>query len=344
MVDPLEEGKLFHSTSERLVSLGKQPRIFNGGCGLIGKGVQQVEVVLLKDAIVQPIVYIHRAQDAVAHLEWGTHDGTKLIANDAVLPGKAVVFLSIAMPGLLATAEPLPVSAPHRNVPLVNQLALSGNACGPAALLNAFNLASPRWREIPQAIPVENDRGRISYIIRRHGARPSRHLAGRPRWESGTGISLVDLTDVANEMRGTRRLPELEWEVLLPRKRESANSLMDRAHGRLAKSLRRGFPPVIGLQRMARRKVGSEESWVTVYGHFIVVTSLPRSIPRKADRIPFEYADSWGGKLRTGTLRLETGHGFAAVVAELPESRVGSRLIRRGEQSIVIASSSLGDF
>ena len=260
------------------------------------------------------------------------------------MPVPAALLILALLTAGLTEAAPDSVSAPNGDAPLVNQLSLSGNACGPAALLNAFALASPRWQEVSNSIPAETDRGRMNYIIRQHGTRPSRFLSGRDRWNKATGISLVDLTDVANEMRGKNRLPKLEWEVLLPRQRESAEGLVRRAHSRLAKSLRRGFPPVIGLQRMARRKVGDQESWVTVYGHFIVVTSLPRKVDRQPGRIPVEYADSWGGRIRTGHLQLETRHGFAAVVAEIPSSKVGSHHLRKGEQSIVIASSSLGDF
>ena len=234
--------------------------------------------------------------------------------------------------------------APNREGKAVNQLAVSGNACGPAALLTSYTLASPRWQEIPRGLPGKDDRARLDYVIKQYGGRPSKHLNGRPRWNHKNGISLVDLTDVANEMRNGRRLPELEWEVLLPRERESELGLFKRTHSRLSKSLQRGLPPIIGLQRLAHRKSGDQKTWATVYGHFIVITELPRKLERNAHTFPVRYADPWGGAVRTGQLRIVKYPGLSAVVAELPESQVGRRLLRKGEQSVVIVSSGLGDF
>ena len=256
----------------------------------------------------------------------------------------ALPLIAIALAHLSSAAATEQIVAPNSGAKIVNQLSHSGNACGPAALLSAFKLATPRWQEIPHKIPGSTDRARLSYVIKTYGGRPSRHVKGRSRWDSKTGISLVDLTDVANELRLDKELPELKWEVLLPQKGESVQKLLKRTHRRMSRSLNRGIPPVVGLQRLAQRQSGTAQTWATVHGHFIVVTALPRKLARNSSSIPIRYADPWGGQTRTGSLRLVDGQGLSAVAADLPESKVGRNQLRKGETSVVIVSSTLGDF
>ncbi len=227
----------------------------------------------------------------------------------------------------------------------LNQLRVSGNACGPAALLSAYGFGSDRWQALGTAVPGETDRQRISHVIRGYGMRRSSHL-DRPRWTRKSGMSLLDLTDIANEMRGGRWLPALHNEVLILKPRESPRKLLKRTHGRIAKSLKRGFPPVISLQRLAMRPSGADkaESWQIVHGHFLVVIALPAKLTKNATTLPIRYADPWGGRVLEGTLRIAPQTGYPALVADTPATMVGKRYLKPGETSIVTLSTILGAF
>ena len=102
-------------------------------------------------------------------------------------PSLRAIILAL---GLLeiAVAAPATQAAP---VP-VNQLVVSGNACGPAALLNAFRFGSENWRKAGAAVKGNNDRERILSVIRDIGMRPSKHLPSRARW-SRRGVGVADL-------------------------------------------------------------------------------------------------------------------------------------------------------
>lgn len=227
----------------------------------------------------------------------------------------------------------------------LNQLRVSGNACGPAALLSAFGFGSARWQEPGKAVPGDDDRKRISYVIRGYGLRQSNHLE-RPRWNKTSGIGLLDLTDIGNEMRGTRWLPSLRNEVLILKSRESHRELLERTHSRLAKSLKNGFPPIISLQRLALRANGIVEakSWHVVHGHYVVVIALPKKLEKNALSLAIRYADPWGGRLLEGTITADARTGYPALLTDMPESKVGKRYLKNGETSIVTLSAILGSW
>ena len=82
--------------------------------------------------------------------------------------------LAIAMAAALPSTLPLQAgetfhTAPNPDAPLVSQLIISGNACGPAALLNALRLGSPDWQRPAAALPGNTDRDRLGFLIRRYG-------------------------------------------------------------------------------------------------------------------------------------------------------------------------------
>jgi len=244
---------------------------------------------------------------------------------------------------LLAHGADRHLRAPNHEAKPVDQLTVSGNACGPAALLSAFRLAGPKWQIIEKSLPGSNDRQRLTYLIKHHGKRPSNHLK-QSRWNARSGVNLLDLTDIGNELRGTRHLPKLRSQTLLRRDHESAPRLMKRCHGQLSSSLRHGLPPVVGLQRLTVRLIAGKPTWVTVHGHFIVITGIPKHLARGATSMPIQYADPWGGKKRTGVLKFDKTRGFPALVVDLPFSRFGTDKLTKGEHSFVILSSCLGAF
>jgi hypothetical protein len=254
-----------------------------------------------------------------------------------------VVLTLLVLSMLDSRAAEAKLNAPNSRAKPVNQLVISGNACGPAALLTSFRLASPAWQDIESALPGSNDRSRLSYLIKHYGMRPSKHL-GRTRWDARAGVNLLDLTDIGNELRGTRSLPTLDSQILLRKDRESGAKLLKRCHRQLSRSLHRGLPPVVGLQRLTARRIAGTPSWVTVHGHFVVITGMPRTLKRGATWMPFQYADPWGGKKRMGIVKFDQSKGFPALVVEMPYSNFGRNKLKKGEPSIVILSSCIGAF
>lgn len=250
---------------------------------------------------------------------------------------------------VLACGACAPESAPQiRRAPMandalaVNQLAVSGNACGPAALLNSFRFADERWRMALVSIDGETDRGQLLTIIRRHGMRPSPHLGGRPRW-SRRGINVADLTDIANEIAAAHALPPIRHEILITHSIESPERHLARTHRRLATSLARGLPPMLSIRRFALR--GGE--WTVIDAHFVTVIEVPRRLPRNAESFTIKYIDPWGAAHHQGAIRISTKHGegsFLFPEAQFPNAKVGKNRMRAGEKSVLSASALIGRF
>lgn len=239
--------------------------------------------------------------------------------------------------------------APNIAATPANQLVVSGNACGPTALLNAFRMGNPAWRRVAETVPGSDDKQRILSIIRTHGMRPSNHLGNRARWTRG-GVGLADLTDMGGEMIHGRFLSPLSHEVFFLKPRETPEKLVARVHQRVEKSLAKGLPPVFSIRRYVHRrtKTGSME-WTILEAHFVTITSVPRKLPRGSNSFSVRYVDPWGGKRgegvirisETGLLALPGGHSPCLEVV-FPEVDVGRKLVRHGEKSAIAASGAIG--
>ena len=237
--------------------------------------------------------------------------------------------------------------APNPAAKPLNQLRYSGNACGPAALLSAFDAGSQEWRDLARSLPGSDERLRLSYVIRAHGLRPSTTLANRHRWDRKNGVNLLDLTEIGNELRSSHwKLPKLKAEVLVAEGRETPARLLRRAHDRFTRSLKRGLPPIVSLTRLARpagtRAAGAP--WRTVYGHYVVVIALPARLERKSARFPIRYFDPWGGRVLRGSIGINPHQGYPSLLAELPSSDVGKKNVKPGETTMVTAPAVIGAF
>lgn len=252
--------------------------------------------------------------------------------------------------GLLATAsllcaEETKVASDPAVVP-ANQLSVSGNACGPTALLNAFRFGNKDWQRVLETIPGKNDRERILGIIRHIGMRPSKHLPGRARWSRG-GVSVADLKDMANEMTLGKYLPQLNDEVFFPKAGETPEKLLRRVHSRLETSLRKGFPPILSIRRYALR--GKTPQWTLLDAHLVTVVAVPRRLDRQARSFDLSYIDPWGGRRSQGRIVIPVAPLLAAadgnggcLEAAFPESLVGKAKVKRGEKSAIIVSAAIG--
>lgn len=234
--------------------------------------------------------------------------------------------------------------APHPEARPVNQLSISGNACGPAALLASFRTGSDTWRKAADQIPGNTDRQQLDSWIRRYGLRPSKNLNGKLRW-SHRGINVVDLVDAANEMNQREYLPQLAHDDLFLRSGESPKALLRRTRAHLEQSIAKGIPPLLSLRRFSNRS----GTWTPIDGHFVTVIGVPRGLAKGASAFSIRYLDPLGGKEAEGTIRIPdssllstAGKPAACLEAQVPKSRFGSKNLRSGESSTVVPAAIIG--
>lgn len=234
--------------------------------------------------------------------------------------------------------------APHAVAGPVNQLVVSGNACGPSALLASIRCGSEDWRTIAEKIPGSSDRSKLLYIIKAHGLQPSESLRGRNRW-SRHGVNAEDLTAIASELAGIGGLRAPRTENLLLARRESPAKALRRTHRLFRQSLIHGLPPVLSL----RRYVSRNGAWVSLDSHFVTVVRVPERLGRGENSLTLTYFDPWGGKKRTATLRepvvpvLSTdGKRTGALEFAAPEADVGKAKVRSGERTFLVPAVAIG--
>jgi hypothetical protein len=254
------------------------------------------------------------------------------------------VVLSAACFSCSAPGPSARLVAPNPNVRPVNQLSLSVNACGPAALLNAFSAGSEPWQKVAEAVPGKSDRERLAYVIKRYALHPSKHFRDQRRWSRRGGIGAADLADMATEMAAVGgKLAAIRSESLVDTKNSPA-SLLRRLHRRLAISLKRGLPPILVLKRMARPKSGAATAWTMVEGHYVVVTSMPAHLPRGATSFDIDCIDPNGGQRRHATVHTSSDPAIPWLVIDCPGTPVGQRRLRSGQISHLSASAVIGRF
>jgi hypothetical protein len=247
-----------------------------------------------------------------------------------------------------AAATPMR-EAPNSGAIPANQLVVSGNACGPTALLNALRFGSPAWQRASEAIAGGTDKQRILTVIRESGMRPSGSIQGRPRW-SQKGVNLMDLCDIGNELTRGHFLPLMSQEVLFSKPRENQKKLLARVHRRFETSLEKGLPPVVSLRRYVHRsgKSGPAE-WVVLDAHFVTITAVPHKLEPGAGSFPVTYIDPWGGKICQGFIRIPDRGVLATDPADspcleavFPEALVGRKSVRPGETDALTVVAVLG--
>jgi hypothetical protein len=230
-----------------------------------------------------------------------------------------------------------------------NQLLVSGNACGPTALLNAFRFGNPSWQRVAAAVPGDNDKQHITAIIRQRGIRPSAHIQGRNRW-TPKGVNLADLCDMANEMTRSQFLPAIRQEVLFRTANESQPDLLKRVHSRLKTSLAKGLPPIVSVRRYVLRPAkGVPPQWLIIDAHFVTLTTVPAKLEKSARSFPVTYIDPWGGKICQGNISIsdkgiltDDPAASPCLAADFPDVSAGKKFVRPGDTTVLTVAAALG--
>ncbi len=151
---------------------------------------------------------------------------------------------------------------------------------------------------------------------------------------------------MANEMCAPHTLPKVRHQVLTRKPDETRSHHLRRTHRRMAASLAKGLPPVISVRRYAYRynKSVGGKSWWPVRAHFVVVTEIPKKLPRSATSFRITYIDPYGGFTRQGTIRTNTA-GFTNspfLGTSMPKTMVGKSFVKPGEQTLLTLTAILG--
>lgn len=218
------------------------------------------------------------------------------------------IFLLLTALVLSQCAPTSPVYAPQREAAVADQLSLAGNVCGPTAVLNALRHGSVAYQAAARAIPGDTDAKQLRDIVLHQGAKGSRHIPQRRRW-SRRGINAADLADVTNELLKGHQAPSVR--LWIPQSSDHAG----RIYSRIARSLRAGFPPVVGLRRYAGYQV--------IDSHFITVLGISPHPDGDKTSFAFDYIDPMGGRKLRGIVRCEKRSKGWRCVAELPQTPVG---------------------
>lgn len=198
-----------------------------------------------------------------------------------------------------------PTTAPNPTAKAVNQLTLSRNACGPAATVNALRFGAPAYQAAAKSIPGNNDRSHLRHIIAQQGSTWSNHVPQRYRW-SNRGINAADLTDVTNELIKPYAASPVKLRI------PSGTNAFHQSYKQLAQSLRRGFPPVVGMRRYDGAR--------TIDSHFITILQVPDRLDKDSHEFPIRYLDPMGARTLQGVIRAQHGKMHTQLIAETPST------------------------
>ncbi len=123
---------------------------------------------------------------------------------------------------------------------------------------------------------------------------------------------------------------------------------MKRSHTLMARSLKKGFPPIINIRRYAYRnsKEVGKKSWWPIRAHFVVVTEIPKKLSYPYGFYKIKYIDPYGGFIREGQIQVYTGDfkNSPFLIANMPDALVGKSLVKKNEPTILTLSAIIGSW
>jgi len=226
-----------------------------------------------------------------------------------------------------------PVRAPNPVAKAVNQNTIHKNGCGIASLINAYRFATPKWKQATRKIVGNTDREQFNYIAKNYGAVRSRYTPATRRWESSSGISSVDLVDLANDFQHKQNipLPNLRLTTYYKQPNETYTALLKRTHRQLRSDLKSGFPPIISIKHLISNKIE---------GHIVILYEIPSSIPNNASSFPIKYIDPLGGIIKSGIIKVP---GNPRTFSKLKQSKPRTLTMHLPQSNMAKKDQNTGD-
>lgn len=257
---------------------------------------------------------------------------------------RSTVALQLSL-GLLASgpavAQQLDLTVPSEKFAYINQRKIASDACGPVSLLNSFGAGSERWRSVYKQVPGESDRARIASVVKTWGLQPSRKFPQRSRWQKQRGVSFEDLSVISAEMtRLSWKAPRTKSELFFLNQDGQEERLLRKTHQRLAKSFKKGLPPILSIRRFVFR----DGYWQSVHGHFATLTAMPSKLSRGSRAFSVRYLEPLGAVEVTATIILPGPEErlFPCLILVAPDSQIGAREVKGGEATHLALAGAIG--
>ena len=203
------------------------------------------------------------------------------------------------------------LNAPNMDAEVIDQIPIHEMACGPVALLNAYQFSSADWRGSVHKMSGSTVE-KFNYLTKTYCSIYSRNSHLKRRWDDKNGIRPDDLTEAINEFHIKVNLPKVSLKRLFLKNKQSHEELLVELHTHIAQSLQHGFPPLLSVSRFARiSSPRGGHRWSEVSSHFITLTSIPRELEANAQSFSFGYVDPWGGRKSTNQFIISESTFFA---------------------------------
>lgn len=178
----------------------------------------------------------------------------------------------------------------------------SSEACGPAAMLNVLRQGTPKMQAAYASLVGADERRRLRFVIDRYFNNKVSMVFPRAKRLGHHGVFPLDLKNACNDLLKENGIEALSRLDLSRKEGEADRDFLQRVHGELKRSLRRGVPPIIQLRSYAalRDKQGDAMvMWQAANNHFVVVTRVPSELRAQDDGFAMDLIDPNGGRLLT---------------------------------------------
>lgn len=188
------------------------------------------------------------------------------------------------------------LDAPNMDAQVIDQVPIHELACGPVALLNAYQFSSDDWRGSTRKM-TGSPQEKFHYFTKTYCSRFSRNAYMKRRWDDKNGIRPDDLTEAINELHKKAHLPTVRLERLFLTKDQTHRELLVKLHASITQSLKNGFPPLLYISRFVKiTSATGGHRWSEVSSHFITITSTPQKLEPDSRSCSFSCVDPWGGR------------------------------------------------
>ncbi len=245
----------------------------------------------------------------------------------------AVIISTLSLAAISCSGANIKAPTPHAKA--IDQNTVNPNGCGISSLINSYRFGSSKWQTAIRKINGNTDQEQFAFLANNYGSVKSKYTPGTNRWENSSGISALDLRDLANDFQAKQNLPlpALNLTTHYLKGNQSYTALLQQTHQQLRTGFSTGFPPILSIKHLTRKKIE---------GHIVILYQMPSSIPPNATSFPMKYIDPLGGEIKSGSIRVpshaRSGKLPRTLTMHLPESDIAKLTGSTGD-NIVLSSS-----